>query len=70
MGYNMTNKGKTRWYPRSTHPVRLGTYECVARIIGGLYVKEFLEWDGIGFRVDMPMSVVKWRGLTKKEYLK
>jgi hypothetical protein len=63
-----TTKGKTRWYPRHVHPVRVGTYECVVRIMGGFFTRWMLEWDGVGFRVPFPMGVYKWRGQTYKAW--
>ena len=62
------SKGLTRWYPRSVAPVRVGMYDCGVRIAPGVVVLRRLEWDGIGFLVPFTMTVVQWRGLTKKEY--
>ncbi len=58
-------KGRTRWYPRHVHPVRNGTYECIARIAPRVNVRWQLEWDGKGFLVPFPMAVHWWRGMTK-----
>ena len=55
----------TPWVPRHIEPVRNGFYDCVVRIPGGLVTFWRLEWDGIGFKVPMPMIVREWRGLTK-----
>jgi len=60
---------KTKWYPRETHPEMTGFYECAVRLCGlqrGLIVWGLLEWDGIGFKVPVPMNVRKWRGLRHK----
>ena len=63
-------KGRTKWLPRSTAPVRHGPYECFVRIPGGARViwPDKLVWDGVGFLVPMPMAVLQWRGLTKREH--
>ena len=61
-------KGRTKWFRRNTPPVRNGEYQCHVRICGGFNTLWMLEWDGNGFRVPFPMTVYKWRGLTKKEY--
>lgn len=61
----MSVKGKTRWFPHHTHPVRNGQYECRVRIMGGLVGLWSLVWDGKGFLVPFPMVVYHWRGLTK-----
>lgn len=62
-------KGKTKWFPRHIAPVRVGEYECHARIsrAAPLYVVN-LVWDGYGFIVPFPMAVIRWRGQTKKAY--
>ena len=66
-----SNKGKTRWYPRETKQFRHGEYECIVRFGNVGYFRETTYWDGIGYIVSMPHStVVKWRGLTKKEYVR
>lgn len=47
-------------------PARPGWYECAVRLCGlqrGLIVWGLLEWDGVGFRVPVPMVVKLWRGL-------
>lgn len=63
----MSTKGKTRWFPRHTPPVRHGLYECVARICPGVCANVgLLKWDGIGFEVAYPMRVLKWRGITRR----
>ena len=59
-------KGRTRWFPRRIEPVRHGEYECVVRLCGGAYARWNCVFDGEGFLVPFPMSVVQWRGLTKK----
>lgn len=61
----MSTKGKTRWFPRDIRPVRKGSYECIVRLAGRVYVTWMLEWDGIGFVVPIPMVVLKWRGQTR-----
>jgi hypothetical protein len=62
----MSTKGKTRWFPRYIHPVRNGFYECEVRLMGGLYTNWMLPWDGKGFLVPFPMTVLRWRGQTIK----
>ncbi len=63
-------KGLTRWYPRSTPPVRRGLYECAAQISRSVPpIRWMLEWDGVGFLVPCPMAVLRWRGRTKKAAL-
>ena len=64
----MSAKGKTRWFPRSIEPVRLGRYECRVRVVGMPHelCRWNLAWDGTGFLVPFPMVVYFWRGLTKK----
>ena len=62
-------KGRTKWLPRSVQPVRVGEYECAARITSSappFLVR--LPWDGKGFIVPIPMVVLRWRGLTKKAH--
>lgn len=61
----MSVKGKTRWFPRKTHPVRNGTYECRVRLAGGVVALWDLEWDSVGFLVPFPMIVFHWRGMTR-----
>lgn len=57
---------KTRWFPHSVKPVRVGTYECAVRITSSApLILWMLEWDGSGFLVPCPMVVHHWRGLTK-----
>ena len=58
---------KTRWFPRSTPPVRPGHYECAVRWTSAMprLALWTLEWDGKGFLVPIPMVVHQWRGLTK-----
>jgi len=64
-------KGRTKWYPRHVHPVRTGIYECAVQISRAVPLLIWkLEWDGVGFLTEMPLVVKKWRGLTRKEYLK
>lgn len=63
-------KGRTNWYPRDIHPVRNGVYECYCIVLGRFIATTKLQWDGIGFISEMPLGVIKWRGLTRKEYLK
>lgn len=63
-------KGRTRWTPRSVHPIRNGTYECIVQISRAVPPMIWmLEWDGKGFLVPVPMIVHRWRGLTKKAYI-
>ena len=57
---------KTKWFPRSTPPTRPGLYECAVLITSAqkkLINWGLLEWDGVGFLVQVPMVVKKWRGL-------
>lgn len=57
---------KSLWFERDDHPHRVGFYECVTRLPGlpGIAYKwGLLEWDGWGFKVPMPMAVLRWRGL-------
>jgi hypothetical protein len=59
-------KGRTKWLPRHTHPVRPGTYECAVRLAGMRRLTLWmLEWDGRGFLVPVPMEVWRWRGMTR-----
>lgn len=60
---------KTKWFPRYIEPLRVGEYECAVRIttIAPLILWR-LRWDGVGFRVPVPMRVVQWRGLTKEAH--
>jgi len=63
-------KGKrTPWFPRSIKPARPGIYECGVAITNAQRTLMLfdLEWDGIGFKVPVPMMVKQWRGLTKPE---
>ncbi|CAH1655034.1 hypothetical protein CHELA1G11_10880 [Hyphomicrobiales bacterium] len=62
-------KGRTQWTPRSVEPVRNGVYECVVRISRAVPPMIWmLEWDGKGFLVEIPMIVLRWRGMTKKAH--
>ena len=58
----------TKWFNRSDKLVRHGYYECFCRIAGGAFAiwREKLYWDGIGFKVPIPMMVLQWRGLKKE----
>ena len=62
----MSSKGKTKWFPRHIHPVRVGEYECVVQISRSMPLFLWrLEWDGVGFKVPFPMIVHRWRGRTR-----
>lgn len=62
-------RGRTRWLPRYTAPVRNGVYECQVRISRAVpRLLWELEWDGRGFLVPFPMVVVWWRGMTKQAH--
>ena len=62
-------KGRTKWFPRSVNPVRNGFYECSAKISSSVPPMLWqLEWDGIGFKVPVPMMVLHWRGMTKEAH--
>lgn len=62
-------KGRTKWFKRDKClPVRPGVYECGVIITSAqrnLFLMK-LEFDGVGFLVDVPLiRVVVWRGMTK-----
>lgn len=60
---------RTKWFPRSAHPVRNGAYECMVQISRSVPLLLWeLEWDGKGFLVPCPMVVKSWRGLTRKAF--
>lgn len=63
----MSARGLTRWFPRGVAPVREGDYECVVRISRSVPPMRWtLPWDRCGFRVPFPMSVLFWRGQTRR----
>lgn len=58
-------KGCTPWIPRSTPPVRLGWYDCVAWFTSSAPSSVWrLYWDGYGFKTPIPMVVDYWCGQT------
>lgn len=68
---NETKKDKrkrTPWFPRNTPPTRPGLYECGVRWTSAMPTLALwaLEWDGVGFKVPIPMVVHQWRGLAKR----